>query len=395
MLLTPLTEIEARVGRLQGRLRAAELDAAILLQAADLFYFSGTVQSAWLIVPAEGAPLLLVRRDLGRAQAESPLARIAGMAQPREVPALFRAHGLGGLRRVGLEFDVLPVEQYVRFGRLFPTVQLVDASRLVREVRMVKSAWEVAIMRRGAALQDRMARRLAEILRPGVSDMQLAAELEAEARRHGHQGPIRMRRFNAECFYGHLLVGEDGAVPSWIESPSGGPGLSPAFNNGPSGRRAGAHEPVLLDYAAALDGYHSDQTRTFSIGELPAEGARAYEACLGVWEAVRERLRPGETAASVYEAAVAVAERLGYAERFMNAGAAQVRFVGHGVGVELDELPVLGLGSDLRLAPGMTLAVEPKIVCPGLGMVGVEDTFLVTEGDPELLTMTPRQVWVV
>jgi Xaa-Pro dipeptidase len=296
---------------------------------------------------------------------------------------------------VGLEFDVLTVEQYVRLGRLFPTVQLADASRLIREVRMVKSPWEVAIMRRGAALQDRMARRLAEVLRPGVSDMELAAEMEAEARRHHHQGPIRMRRFNAECFYGHLLVGEDGAVPSWIESPSGGPGLSPAFNNGPSGRRVRAHEPVLLDYAAALDGYHSDQTRIFSIGELPAEATRAYDACLTIWEAVRERLRPGEKAADVYEAAVAVAERLGYTDRFMNAGSAQVPFVGHGVGVELDELPVLGRGSDLRLEPGMTLAVEPKIVCPGVGMVGVEDTFLVTEGEPEILTITPREVWVV
>ncbi|MFB3817293.1 MAG: M24 family metallopeptidase [Candidatus Methylomirabilales bacterium] len=395
MLLTPLPEIEARAARLQARLRAAELDAALLLQAADQYYFSGTVQSAWLIVPADGAPLLLVRRDLGRARAESPLARIAGMGQPREVPGLLRAHGLGGLRRVGLEFDVLPVEQYVRIGRLFPTVQLVDASRLVREVRMVKSAWEVAIMRRGAALQDRLAQRLAEILRPGVSDMELAAEVEAEARRRGHQGPIRMRRFNAECFYGHLLVGEDGAVPSWIESPSGGPGLSPAFNNGPSGRRVRAHEPVLLDYAAALDGYHSDQTRTFSVGALPAEAARAYDACRTIWETLRERLRPGETAAAVYEAARAQADRLGYADRFMNAGPAQVPFVGHGVGVELDELPVLGRGSDLRLEPGMTLAIEPKIVCPGLGMVGLEDTLLVTEGGPEVLTVTPRDIWVV
>jgi Xaa-Pro aminopeptidase len=233
------------------------------------------------------------------------------------------------------------------------------------------------------------------VRRPGLSDIELAAEVEAEARRQGHQGVIRTRRFNAECFYGHLLSGEDGAVPSWIESPSGGRGLSPAFNNGVSGRRVRAQEPVLLDYTAVVDGYHSDQSRVFALDGLPAEADRAYQACLAILEAVLARLRPGERCVKVYEAAVQLADRLGYAERFMNAGSAQVPFVGHGVGVELDELPVLGRGSDVCLEPGMTLAVEPKIVCPGLGIVGVEDTILVTEGDPEILTVTPRHVWIV
>jgi Xaa-Pro dipeptidase len=391
MHLTPRSEIDHRIARLQARLSAEELDAAVLLQAVDLFYFSGTIQNGWLVVPRAGAPLFFVRRDLQRARAESPLEHILPVGHPRELPGLLRTHGVTP-RRVGLEFDVLPVEQYVRLGRLFPAVQFADASRMVREIRMVKSAHEVAIIRRASAVQDRMFRRLLEVLRPGVSELELTAEVEAEARRQGHQGMVRTRRFNFECYYGHLLSGENGAVPSWAEMPSGGQGLSPAFGHGVSRRTIAAHEPVLLDYCGVVDGYHSDQTRVFSVGALPAELVRAYEACLAIHRAVVARLRPGVAAGAVHQTALDLAAALGYADRFMNAGQAQLGFVGHGVGLELDELPVLGRGSDVRLEAGMTLAVEPKIVCPGVGMVGVEDTVLVTEGEPEFLTVTPRHL---
>ena len=324
--------------------------------------------------------------------AESALEHIQPLESPREVPGLLARHGLGGLRRVGLEFDVLPVEQYARVGRLFPTMQLVDVSRAVREVRMVKSAYEVACIRKAAVVQDRMAKKLREVLRSGMTELELAAEVEAEARRHGHQGLIRTRRFNLDCFYGHLLSGENGAIPSYLDAPTGGAGTSPAFGNGPGMRRIQPHEPILLDYAGALAGYHSDQTRVFSLGALPEEMVKGYQACLDILEEIMGALRPGAKASDLFQRAEALAARLGYADRFMNAGRAQVRFVGHGVGVELDEIPHLAAGSHLRLEAGMTLAVEPKIVFPGRGIVGVEDTILVTSGEPEFLTFTPRKL---
>jgi Xaa-Pro dipeptidase len=228
-----------------------------------------------------------------------------------------------------------------------------------------------------------------------MTELELAAEVEAEARRHGHQGIIRTRRLNLECFYGHLLSGENGAVPSFLDAPTGGTGLSTAFGNGPGTRRIQPHEPVMLDYAGAVDGYHSDQTRMFSLGALSEDLVKGYGACLDILEEVMETLRPGMKASDVFARATALAERLGYADRFMNTGAAQVSFVGHGVGVELDEIPYLAAGSNLRIEAGMTLAVEPKIVFPGRGIVGVEDTILVTSGDPECLTFTPRELVVL
>lgn len=396
MEIVPRPEVENRIARLQARLVAADdAEALFIFQAADLFYFSGTVQDAWLVIGRSGPPLMLVRRSFERARAECALEHVLPLESPREVPKLVSSHGLGGLRRVGLEFDVLPVEQYARVGRLFPTTQFVDASQMIREVRMIKSAYEVARIRKAAAVQDCMARKLREVLRPGMAELELAAEVEAEARRHGHQGIIRTRRVNLECFYGHLLSGESGAVPSFLDAPTGGTGLSTAFGNGPGTRRIQPHEPVMLDYAGAVDGYHSDQTRMFSLGALSEDLVKGYGACLDILEEVMETLRPGMKASDVFARATALAERLGYADRFMNRGAAQVSFVGHGVGVELDEIPYLAAGSNLRIEAGMTLAVEPKIVFSGRGIVGVEDTILVTSGDPEYLTFTPRELVVL
>jgi Xaa-Pro dipeptidase len=396
MELTPRSELESRIARLQAKLVAAnDAEAVFIFQAADMFYFAGTAQDAWLVIGREGPPLMLVRRSLERARAESALEHVLPLENPREMPKLLARHGLGTFKRVGLEFDVLPLQHYARIGRLFPTMQFADVSGLIREVRMVKSPYEVTRIRRAAFIQDRMAIKLREVLRPGMTELELAAEIEAEARRRGHQGIIRTRRLNMECFFGHLLSGENGAVPSMMESPTGGTGLSPAFGNGVSTRRIQPHEPILLDYAGACDGYHSDQARLFSLGGLPEDLVRAHEACLRILEEVLATLRPGVKASEAFVRAQGLAERLGYGNHFMNTGPAQVSFVGHGVGVELDEIPYLAKGSDLIVEAGMTLAVEPKIVFPRRGVVGVEDTILVTTGDPEFLTVTPRDLVVL
>ncbi len=151
----------------------------------------------------------------------------------------------------------------------------------------------------------------------------------------------------------------------------------------------------MLDYAGAVDGYYSDQARVFSLGPLPEDMVKGHAACITIWEEVVGSLRPGIKASEVFARAQSIADQLGYADQFMNTGPAQVAFVGHGVGVELDEIPYLAAGSDLRIEAGMVLAVEPKIVFPGRGIVGVEDTVLVTTGDPEVLTITPRELAIL
>ena len=230
-LLTPVEEIAWRVARVQAAMALQALDALFILQNADLYYFSGTVQDGLVGIPARGEPVFLVRRVAERARAESPLRRIVAAESPRAYPALLAAEGLGGLRRVGLELDVLPAAQYLRQQRAFPGIELVDASELIRAVRAVKRPWEVGQMRRAAAIQDRMLRRLCEVLKPGMTEVELSAEMDGEGRRAGHQGFIRFRRFNQEVFVGHFLAGEHAALPAFTDAPTGGLGVGPALGN--------------------------------------------------------------------------------------------------------------------------------------------------------------------
>jgi len=394
-LLVPQVEIAHRTARVQRAMQTRGLDAVFVLQNADLFYFTGTIADGLLAIPAAGEPLFLVRRSAERARIESPLEAIVGVESPREYPALLAAHGIGPLRRVGLEMDVLPALHYLRYVRAFPAAEFLDASPLIRAVRAVKRPWEIEMMRRAAAIQDRVFRRLAEVLRPDLTELDLVVELEAAARLAGHQGLIRFRRFNQDVFMGHLLVGEAASVPSFIDAPAGGIGVGPALGNGASRRPVGAREPVLLDFNGCYNGYNSDQTRTLAVGGLPEDMVRAYAACRQILAEAGRLLRPGVTAGWVYDRCVAIARDLGYAETFMGHGAARAPYVGHGVGVEIDEVPPLASGVEMLLEAGMTLALEPKIVFPGRGVVGVEDTFLVEEGGPVPLTVSPRELTIV
>lgn len=391
-LLTPSAEIAWRAARAQAAMAAHGLDALFIVQNADLYYFSGTVQDGLLAIPAQGEPVFLVRRVPERARAESPLRHIVPAGSPKEYPALLAAHGLTALRRVGLELDVLPAAQYLRQCRAFPGIEFVDASDLIRAVRGVKRPWEVAQMRRAAEIQDRMLRRLCEVLRPGMTEIEASTEMDAAGRRAGHQGLIRFRRFNQEVFIGHFLAGEAAALPAFTDAPTGGVGVGPALGNGAGHRPIRPGEPILFDYNGCYNGYHSDQTRTLVLGALPDDMARGFAACREILEAAQGWLRPGADAGEVCARCVELAGRLGYAETFMGHGGTQVPYVGHGVGVEIDETPVLARGVRTPLETGMTIAVEPKIVFPGRGTVGVEDVFLVEEGAATPINVSPRDL---
>lgn len=391
---TPKVELDSRIARLQVRMQQEQLEAAFILQNADLFYFTGTLQEAFLCIPAQGDPIFLVKRSYERARMESALDRILPYQMLKEIPGLLRAEGFSRFSRVGLEFDVLPVLNYTRLCKLFPFTSFTDASHLVRAVRAVKSAYEVEKIRKAAEITDLMARRLKEVVKEGVAEIELAAELEYVARKAGHQGVTRFRRFNQEVFFGHLLAGQSGAVPSFLESASGGWGPNPAIGAGSSWKKIQAGEPILLDYVGTFEGYLADQARTYSIGPLPQELVEAYEATLMIREEIMRHLKPGVRSEQVYEAAVALAKKLGYGDSFMNYGKARVAYVGHGVGLELDEYPFLARGFEMPLETGMTVAVEPKVAL-GHGMVGVEDTFLITEADPEPLTFTDRRLCII
>ncbi len=388
---TPESEIQSRIKQFQKILKREGIEGALIQQLIDRFYFSGTIQDGIIIIPAEGAPVYLCRRSVVRAQQETPL-EIVPFRSFKEVPGALEDLGVRADSTLGLELDVIPAALYQRFASMLGEVKWVDLGPLVREVRSVKSPYEVERIRAAGIQVGKVMETAEKILTEGMREVDFASGLEKRARELGHQGILRMRGFNQELFYGHIITGEHSALMSHIDAPSGGVGVNPSIGQGAGFRIIGAGEPVSVDFVGNVGGYLIDQTRLMVVGDLDGKLEEGFDQARSIQDRVIEAIKPGATWSSLYDLAVSAAAELGVPDRFMGPPGEQVRFVGHGVGLEVDEFPFLAPRLDMELLPGMVFALEPKIFHPGKGITGIEDTFLVTESGSERLTVTDREI---
>lgn len=388
--------LRGRARRLQEKMQTRAIDGVLIKQNVDLFYFSGTMQEAYLFVPRNGDPILMVRRNWGRARAESTLNRVVPLTAIGEIPRTITDYGYPIPKLLGLEMDVLPAKLYLYLkNEIFPGVEVEDASQLIRQVRMLKSSLELEWMRGAATQLKSVIDQVPDLLRPGITELELSLELEYRLRRAGHQGLMRMRAWNQELFFGHILSGPSGGEPSYFKGATGGTGLTPAYGQGASRRPISPGEPVSIDLGGCVNGYMVDQTRMFVLGGLPEDLKRAYDAVREIHYGLREKIKVGATCSSIYYWAREKAASLGYGDHFMGYGEGKVSFVGHGIGLEVDELPVLSAANSMVLEPGMTFAVEPKLIFPAVGHVGIEDTYALTPGGVEVLTRSPDELIII
>jgi Xaa-Pro dipeptidase len=373
-----------RITKLQAHLQAKEIDGALIVYPIDVYYFAATRQNAVLWVPAEGAPLLLVRKSLVRARAETNIDDIRPFPPSKELPGLLGTN----IRRVGLTYDVLPMQQLQFFSKVLPGVELVDIAAINRELRSVKSAWELEKMKQSGKKLCAVFAQVPDFLRPGMREIDLAAEFEYRSRKLGNEGYVRMRAFNQELFQGLAVAGESAAQPGFFDGAVTGLGLSGASPHGASNAIIEGNVPILVDYTGVFDGYIVDMTRIFVFGALRPEVQKAFEAALAIQDYLEEQLKPGSDCAELFSGAMALAEAAGLGANFMGVPGEQAKFVGHGVGLELDEMPVLAQGFKTPLQLHQTIAIEPKFVLPGAGVVGIENTFAVgAEGGVRLTTL--------
>ena len=369
------------------------MDGALIVQKTDLYYFSGTDQDAHLWVPASGQPLLMVRKSMDRAMKDAVTENIVPLNSFSQIPVYIRSYGGKDPGRIGLEMDVLPVNRYLVYQRLFPGIEMIDVSSLIRETRMIKSAYETSCITRAALMADKTYEKIPGFLKEAETELGLTYRIEACYRSQGHSGIIPSRGFNNEALYGQIASGKGAATPSNSGGPTGGKGLGPFFSQGASLERIRRNEPVLVDYAASWDGYIADLTRIFSLGNLKEHFIRAHEVALAIQDALSRETLPGVKAGRLYDLALEIAKEAGLSGGFMGYPD-PVPFVGHGVGLELDELPVIGRGSDTILSEGMVFALEPKFVFPDEGVVGIENMFVVTGNGAKKLTRFPDDIMI-
>lgn len=389
MRYTPKSELDQRVAKLQESLRQEDIDGAVIVQNADLFYFTGTIQRSHLFVPREGRPILLVNKTLKRAQEESPMENIIHLDSLRKISAVLHSYGYGPFKTLGFELDVLPANQYLRYQKLFEPVAIVDVSPLIRAVRMVKSPYEIEILKDIAQLHQAIYSFIKDNLREGISELELSAMVAAFSRKKGHSGLIRVRGFNQDLFYIQLLSGQN-TTPSYFDGAIGGKGVSPAFAQGSCNKLIAKNEPVLVDFNFVLDGYMLDQTRVFCLGKLPDYLAEAHAAAVHILKELEKMAKPGVAGDKLYDWAMQLAGESAFGKHFLGFPE-PVSFVGHGIGIELDELPVIAPGFNIPLEEGMVFALEPKFVFAD-GAVGVENTYLVTKDGLETLTVFEEEV---
>ncbi|MDL2329328.1 Xaa-Pro peptidase family protein [Desulfosarcina sp. OttesenSCG-928-A07] len=390
----PADEIHHRTQGLQKKMQASGMGGVLIVQPVDLFYFSGTAQSGFLYIPAAGEPLLMIKKDIGRAKRESGLGQVVQISSIKELPDMMRQH-TGPLPDVmGFELDVMPVAYFTKLRRLLGVENPVDASPLIFELRMIKSPWEIQQMDRTADLSRRTFEYMATAIRPGLTEMEFAGMAEAFSRKHGNSAMLRIRDFLAEGYAWHFLSGKSGGMIGALDSPASGEGTSAAFPCGAGNKRLEAGEPIMIDFASVMNGYHMDETRMFFVGEPPEKAMAACEAALSIQDAVLAEVRPGVTVGRLFDVSVAKAESLGYAEVYLGPPGNKVTFIGHGIGLELVEPPIIAKGRDIPLAVGMTLALEPKMVFEGEFSAGVEDVVQVTETGFRRITRIPERILV-
>ena len=367
-------------------MQESSVDAVFILQNADLYYFSGTIQRGMLCLPREGKPLYLVNKSLSRAKSEAAWDDIFPMPRLEDAPRILETAGISRLGRVGLEMDVLPAAYYFRLAKTFPGTEFLDISSAIRKIRMIKSSYEVGQIRNAARMILHAWKELPAWIRPGVSELEALARMEQFLRLHGHQGIQRTRGFNCEVGYGAFSAGASACFPTSFPGATGFMGLYPAISNTGSERRLKPGESLMVDISGGYGGYLADAARTFVLGDLEPDMRKAHEFVMALNDEIESMLMPGVQCREICEHAFRKAEAGLTAGAFMGAGDNHLRYIGHGVGLELDELPVLASGSNAILEPGMTLAIEPKVFFPERGGVGIENMYLITETGFEKLT---------
>ena len=379
-------ELELKWRRIQQAMRQEEADGCLLTMNMNLYYVSGQVFNGYFYLPAEGRPYWFVKR-----LTVPETNQVHVIRKPEQMPELFRDLNLAMPRKLLLEEDELSYNECIRLQHVFRAEATGNASALIRHIRMIKTPWEIEQMRISARRHEAVYREIPACYRPGMRDVELQIEIEKRMRMHGSLGYFRAFGSNMDIFMGSLLAGENAGEPSPFDFALGGKGIHASGPLGANGTLLREGTTVMADMSGNHTAYQTDMTRVFSIGKLPDRAYRVHRVALEIQARMERTAKPGVSCAELYRDALAMAGQEGLKDCFMGTHL-QAKFVGHGVGLEINELPVLTTRSKDILQPGMTFAFEPKFVLAGIGAVGIENTFLVTDSGVEKMTLLDENI---
>lgn len=382
----PITELKNRMKSFRKRMDTSspEWEIAVIFSKINLYYFTGTMQDGMLIILKNGDAIFWVRRSYERALDESLFSNIEAMNSFRDA-----AKSISKLPdTVYLETEVVPLALYQRLQKYFPFKNVRSADAQICAVRAIKSEYELSLTREAGRIHQHVLEDLVpEMLYEGMSETDLATELFLVLVKEGHHGLCRFGMFDTEMFLGNVCFGESSIYPSYFNGPGGNYGMSPAVPLiGSRDRKLRKGDLVFIDVGCGVEGYNTDKTTTYMFGSsLPQYAIDAHNKCVDIQNEAASMLKPGAIPSEIYNSIMNKLDSE-FLQNFMGFGNRKVKFLGHGVGLLIDELPVIAEGFDEPLQEGMVFALEPKKGIENIGMVGIENTFIVTAEGGECIT---------
>ena len=379
-------DLKLKWDHMQQAMQKINAGGCLLTVDVNLYYTTGRIYSGYFYLPAEGAPWFFVKRPNGLTGDHVEYIR-----KPEQMAELFASHGLEMPEKLLLEADELTYNDYIRLQKIFNPKETGNATAMMRELRRRKTPYEIEMFRISAERHAKTYAEIPECFRPGMTDLEFQYEIEKRMRKNGSIGLFRAFGANMDIFMGSILAGENAEVPSPFDFALGGGGIDASCPLGANGTTLKEGTAVMVDMAGNYTAYMTDMTRVFSVGRLPELAYRAHQTALLIESEIENIARPGTPCAELYEIAAKITENQGLGAYFMGTKQ-QAKFVGHGIGIQINELPVLTPRSKDRLEPNMVFALEPKYVIPGVGAVGIENSFLVTETGLEKITQFTEDI---
>ncbi len=375
----PKNEIYSRIKSIQNILQVKNLDVLIITSKVNNYYFTGTNQEQILIIPANDPPTLFVKRDLERAKIESPL-NIRNFKGFKDILSV-----IGSNKKIGLEYNYLTVKEFFKLQEIFGS-NTTDISRDISLLRAVKSEWEIKTTKKAAAIAETTYTEAANYLKSGIREIEFGSILFSIAQKNGHEGFLRSASSHFEPVSWHILSGISGCIHGQYDAPASGLGLSPAFPNSASNKKIEPNEPIMVDFGISYMGYQVDTTRMYSIGEPDEKFYQIFQKAEKLQEVALRELTPGKPVKTAFQKSIEKAEELNILGNFLGIGKNRKKFIGHGIGLETTEYPIIAESFEDIVQENMLIAIEPKIVIENFGIIGIENTNLVSRDSTTSIT---------
>lgn len=379
-------DLAIRLDKVQKAIQNGGYEACILATSVNIFYLTGRVYNGYCYIPSEGKPIHFVKRP-----DDVNFDNTIFIRKPEQITEEFQKMNIPNPKKVLLETDILPYSETVRLMNTMSINEAGNASLMMRQVRIVKTAFELSQIRSCARQHEAVYKLIPSVFRRGMTDIELQIEIERLMRLHGSIGIFRSYGMNMDIYMGSLLAGENAEAPSPFDYALGGAGTSPILPLGAGGEKIKEGDTIMVDMAGNYKPWMTDMTRIFSVGKTSELAYKAHEVSREIHANIEAIVKPGISCADIYNIAMESVKKNGLDSYFMGTKQ-QAKFIGHGVGLEINEPPVLTPRSKEILEPNIVFALEPKFVIPQVGAVGNENTLLVTEHGVEKITVFDENI---